>query len=56
MIDGFSVWYVFGGIFLVSALLAFRSMREVKSPKKYYPKIENKMRKLLSGVINLPKS
>lgn len=56
MFEGVQFWQVLVAIFIVSVYLSWRSMREIKKPSVFYPKMENKIRKLLSGVIYLPKS
>lgn len=47
---------VFSLVFLVSVLWAAWSLRDLKSPKNFYPQFEKKVRKILSGVIHLPKA
>ncbi len=56
MFEGVQFWQVLVGIFVASILLAWWSMREIKAPRDFYPKIENKVKKLLSGIIYLPKA
>ncbi len=46
---------LFISIFVVSAVWAFWSLRDLQTPQNYYPKFEKKVRKVLSGVINLPR-
>lgn len=55
MFEGVQFWQVLIALFGVSVFLAWRSLREIKKPSVYYPKMENKIRKMLSGVIFLPK-
>lgn len=55
MVTGNMLWLLFGGIFLVSLIWAFWSLRDLNAPQNFYPRFEKKLRKMLSGVIELPK-
>lgn len=46
---------IFFLIFLASVAWAAWSLRDLKSPQNIYPRFEKKVRKVLSGVIHLPK-
>lgn len=46
---------LFVAIFIVSVLWALWSLRDLKTPQNIVPKFEKKVRKVLFGVIHLPK-
>ena len=50
-----NVIVLFGGVFLVSILLAAISLRDLRPGSKLKLKFEKKTRSRLSGVIRLPK-
>lgn len=48
--------FIFIGVFIISALWAAWSLRDLKTPKNMYPKITRQVRKTLFGVIHLNQS